>query len=75
MQADNINQVSSDEAGIKKVQFLDWGLIDYKEAWDKQEALFDETVRIKTLNRDNKDGIQQPTNDYLIFASIRMFIH
>ncbi|MCO4293017.1 lipoyl(octanoyl) transferase LipB [Solitalea sp. MAHUQ-68] len=53
---------------MKEVQFIDWGLIDYKEAWDKQETIFNETVRIKTENRDNLNGTQIPTNDYLIFC-------
>lgn len=68
MQADKVTQGSVDEQKLKNVQFLDWGLIDYKEAWEKQESLFDETVRIKTQNRDNQNGEQQTTNDYLIFC-------
>lgn len=31
----------------KQVYFQDWGLIDYKEAWDRQEAIFSETVKQK----------------------------
>jgi lipoyl(octanoyl) transferase len=31
----------------KRVIFKDWGLIDYKEAWEKQEELFNETVKQK----------------------------
>ncbi|UKJ08087.1 lipoyl(octanoyl) transferase LipB [Solitalea lacus] len=53
---------------MKEVQFIDWGLIDYKEAWDKQEAIFSETVRIKTENRNNQPNLQKETNDYLVFC-------
>lgn len=35
----------------KHVQYIDWGLIDYKEAWDQQEALFGEKVNLKFANR------------------------
>jgi lipoyl(octanoyl) transferase len=30
-----------------KAIFNDWGLIDYKEAWDKQQAVFDNVVKYK----------------------------
>jgi lipoyl(octanoyl) transferase len=36
----------------KKVIFQDWGLIDYKVAWDKQEVLFADTVNLKTKIRN-----------------------
>jgi len=59
----------------KKVIFQDWGLIDYKEAWDKQEALFGDTVALKTQIRNLKietegDEYQEesPTPNYLIFC-------
>ncbi|MES2265524.1 MAG: lipoyl(octanoyl) transferase LipB [Bacteroidota bacterium] len=32
----------------KKVIFQDWGLTDYQVAWDRQEKLFGETVKLKT---------------------------
>lgn len=51
-----------------KVLFEDWGLIDYKEAWDRQEVLFDETVRIKTENRNLSAGCQLSTASWLIFC-------
>lgn len=25
---------------MKDINYIDWGLIDYKEAWDKQEMIF-----------------------------------
>lgn len=59
----------------KKVIFQDWGLIDYKEAWDKQEKLFGDTVALKTLIRNRKidtegDEYQEetPTPNYLVFC-------
>ena len=61
----------------KKVVFEDWGLIDYQQAWDKQEALFSATVNLKTAIRnrqtamadadaDNEEEI--PTPNYLVFC-------
>lgn len=50
----------------KKVEFIDWGLIDYQEAWDKQEALFNETVALKTKNRIEDTGVE--TKNYLVFC-------
>ena len=38
----------------KKIQVLDWGLIDYKEAWDKQEAIFADTVKLKIALREKQ---------------------
>jgi len=59
----------------KKVEFKDWGLIDYKDAWDKQEALFGKTVDLKTRIRNLKmvtegDEYQEeePTPNYLVFC-------
>ncbi|GAB3933083.1 lipoyl(octanoyl) transferase LipB [Mucilaginibacter myungsuensis] len=59
----------------KRVQFADWGLIDYKEAWDQQEAIFSESVNLKIAIRNNQlalpDG--EPAEDvltpnYLVFC-------
>jgi len=36
----------------KKVQFEDLGIIDYKEAWDYQEKIFAEYLKIKAESRD-----------------------
>ncbi len=59
----------------KKVIFQDWGLIDYKEAWDRQEALFADTVDLKTRIRNLKiisEGdeydVDELTPNYLIFC-------
>jgi lipoyl(octanoyl) transferase len=50
----------------KKVKYVDWGLVDYQEAWDRQERVFMETVAVKTQNRT--DGTQLETPNYLIFC-------
>ena len=36
-----------------KAQFVDWGLIDYKQAWDKQQEIFDACVEYKKIKRGN----------------------
>ena len=48
--------------------FIDLGLIDYKQAWDYQEKLFDEVVQTKISNRKQPDNEQLPTQNYLIFC-------
>lgn len=50
----------------KGTKFIDWGLIDYQEAWDKQELLFNDTVAVKTKNRTENTGIA--TSNYLVFC-------
>lgn len=50
----------------KKTEFTDWGLMDYQDAWTRQEAVFDQTVAVKTRNRT--DGLQLPTPNYLVFC-------
>lgn len=50
----------------KKVIFQDWGLLDYQQAWDRQEAVFAETLAEKSLNRTN--GTDNPVTNYLIFV-------
>ncbi len=48
------------------VRFLDWGEIDYKKAWDQQEEIFAETLKVKAANRTNNTNI--PTENFLIFC-------
>ena len=61
----------------KKVFFEEWGLIDYKEAWNRQENIFASTVKLKTeiRNRGEDDasftGIKTVTPNYLIFCEHR----
>jgi lipoyl(octanoyl) transferase len=59
----------------KQVLFKDWGLIDYKEAWDKQEALFADTVNLKIGIRNRQASSEGNefeegtlTPNYLIFC-------
>ncbi|MGZ3756880.1 MAG: lipoyl(octanoyl) transferase LipB [Mucilaginibacter sp.] len=59
----------------KQVIVQDWGLIDYKEAWDKQETLFAETVQLKIKNRAREtvaagETEEEPiiTPNYLVFC-------
>jgi len=62
----------------KQVIFKDWGLIDYKEAWEKQDELFNSTVQLKTdiRNRQNAAGVSLTTlaaeevftPNYLVFC-------
>lgn len=37
----------------KKVIFSDWGLIDYKKAWERQESIFADTVKLKLQIRES----------------------
>lgn len=50
----------------KKVEFIDWGLIDYQQAWDQQDLIFNKTVALKTANRTNNTSLETP--NYLIFC-------
>jgi len=50
----------------KKVKFVDWGLVDYQEAWDHQELILNETVAIKTSNRNNHTTAETP--NFLVFC-------
>ena len=58
----------------KKVEVQDWGLMDYKAAWDKQEAIFADTIAIKTAIRNREPGPTDGdpgvdiTPNYLIFC-------
>lgn len=50
----------------KKITLIDWGLKDYKEAWEEQERLFQAIIDQKTANRST--GSSSPTPNYLIFV-------
>ena len=59
----------------KQVIFEDWGLVDYKKAWDKQEAIFADTVAVKIANRNlqtvaaSEDAPEETqTKNHLIFC-------
>jgi lipoyl(octanoyl) transferase len=54
----------------KKVFFQDWGLVDYQQAWDRQEDLFSTTVKTKLENRNNELAYaeaEKNTNSDVIF--------
>ncbi|MBI4946057.1 MAG: lipoyl(octanoyl) transferase LipB [Bacteroidetes bacterium] len=50
----------------QQVKFNDLGLIDYKECWDYQEKLFQETIALKIESRAS--NIQHLTSNHLIFC-------
>ena len=50
----------------KKVFFQDWGVVDYQEAWDRQEKIFSEIVRLKGENRNSEAPKETP--NYLVFV-------
>ena len=52
----------------KIVKFENLGLIDYKEAWDYQEKLFDRITNTKLGNRDKEHDEQIETDNYLLFC-------
>ena len=49
------------------VKYEDWGLMDYQQAWDKQEEIFSKTVAIKTKNRNEPEN-QSQTENFLVFV-------
>lgn len=46
----------------KKVQVQDLGLKDYKETWDYQEQLFQETLDLKIRNRKEELNLETPNH-------------
>ena len=52
---------------MKEVQFQDIGRVGYKEAWDFQTQLFEETVAQKLVNRKTPEQAKE-TTDHLIFV-------
>src|SRR5690349_2413599 len=53
---------------IHRVHFIDWGLIPYKDAWEKQEILFRHKVDQKLLNRDLPENEKIAVDHHLIFC-------
>jgi len=55
---------------MQKVKYIDLGLIDYKEAWDYQEELFQEIIDVKRANRkrENEKLALEQTQSKLIFC-------
>lgn len=52
----------------RAVIFRDLGLIDYKEAWDYQEKLFQEVIDRKVNNRKLPVEEQESPKHYLLFC-------
>ena len=50
----------------REIKFIDLGQMDYKEAWDYQQNLFDEIIEIKKKNRQNNKNNVTP--NYFIFV-------
>lgn len=50
----------------KRVHFQDWGRVDYQDAWDRQEALFEKIVQKKVDNRTSNTN--DATSNYLVFT-------
>ena len=50
----------------KQIKFIDLGVMDYKDAWDYQQNLFDEIVKIKKKNRKNNSELITP--NYFLFV-------
>lgn len=53
---------------MKKVEFKDLGIIDYKEAWDFQEHLFKDIVKHKLSQREVSKQEKVPSHHYLLFC-------
>lgn len=51
---------------LPEVHFRDLGLIDYKEAWDLQEVLFNESIQKKIQIRNGDEGLF--TINHLLFC-------
>ena len=50
-----------------KVQLTDLGLIDFANAWNKQEEFFNSIVETKLFNRNNTENFKQ-TSNYFLFC-------
>lgn len=53
---------------MQTVRYIDLGLVDYKQAWEYQEKLFNEVVATKISNRTLTPNLQKPTSSYFLFC-------
>jgi lipoyl(octanoyl) transferase len=53
---------------MQQVKYIDLGLIDYKQAWDYQESLFNDIVQKKIHNRTAASGDLLQTPNYFILC-------
>ena len=51
-----------------KTNFINWGLIDYQEAWDKQEAILKQKVDTKLAERELPIEAKSVLSNELIFC-------
>lgn len=53
---------------MRRVEYRDLGLIDYRTAWDEQERLFQQVVDRKLHNRDAAPSDRTEQHHYLLFC-------
>ena len=53
---------------MKDVIYEDLGLIEYKDAWDYQEELFADYIKIKAINRDLPENQQHEIEGNVLFC-------
>ena len=53
---------------MQTVQYHDLGLIGFKESWDQQEKLLNDTVNLKMQNRTLPKDLQIPAQHHLLFC-------
>lgn len=63
----SVNGITEDQQN-RAVIFRDLGLIDYKDAWDIQETLFQEVIDRKVANRKLSLEEQESPKHYLLFC-------
>ena len=52
----------------RETKFIDLGLIDYQEAWDRQTDLFTGILKVKSENRNLPENKQLATDNFLLFC-------
>ena len=52
----------------RKITYLDFGLGEYKQVWEKQEELMNEIINIKLRNKEFSEATDAKTPNYLIFV-------
>jgi lipoyl(octanoyl) transferase len=52
----------------RKAQFIQLGIVDYKEAWDYQVEVFNKILSVKAENRTLPATAQRPTDNFVIFC-------
>lgn len=64
----NQSRVKDEKLDNRSVTFRDLGMIDYKEAWDYQENLFQEVIARKVANRTLAEEEKELPKHYLLFC-------